>query len=310
MSTVDIYTKNLEKGQQKLNNAMKEGTKQIEKELQDKKEQKDILLSLIESYNGMRNTMKNFSNQSIQVATMLQKYSEIEDKISELEYDIIDLENRYSKMNKDLQKKDDDDEIDKMKQKMKTIDTNKQQKEKELLSNRNELRQIKKALSNFYEFGEVSNLLLLKNRKENISLTDYELVKTLGGRNNNVGLYKNNNGEHVVLKIFVVGQDYSKLKRQEELLLNLPKNPLILPINRIFYEKGVAYVEMPYIEGGTLREWMKTKKSVREIQNMLRLIAQGIICLHNHDIIHCDLNPENILIKMLNETALQMLSDN
>jgi serine/threonine protein kinase len=196
-----------------------------------------------------------------------------------------------------------------MKQEMKTIDTNKQQKEKKLLSNRNELRQIMKALSNFYDFGEVSNLLLLRNKKENISLTDYELIKILGGRSNNVGLYKNMYGEQVVLKKFFIGQDYSKLRRQEELLMNLPKNPLILPINRIFYKDELAYVEMPYIEGGTLREWMKTKKSVREIQNMLRLIAQGISFLHNHDIIHCDLKPENILIKKINETAIPILCD-
>lgn len=110
-------------------------------------------------------------------------------------------------------------------------------------------------------FGEVSILLLLK-KDENISLADYECKKTLGGRNNNVGLYKSINGEYVVLKKSFVGQVYSKLRRQEELLTNLPKHLLILQIKRIFYEKGVAFVEMPYIEEGTLKEWMKIKKSI------------------------------------------------
>jgi serine/threonine protein kinase len=305
MHKVDMYMKNLEKRRQKINSTMKEET---EKEIQDKKKQKELLGSVIESYNGIKRNMKSFAENSDQVSTLIKQYLEMEDKISDLEDDIKELEVGYSKKRKAMLKEDDDEKREKTEKDMQRILADKKQKEKELSTVRIELSKLKKTLSSFCEFGEVSKLLLPK-KNGNVSLADYELIKYLGGRNHNIGLYKNMYGEQVVLKKFFIGQDYSKLRRQEELLMNLPKNPLILPINRIFYKDELAYVEMPYIEGGTLREWMKTKKSVREIQNMIRLIAQGISFLHNQDIIHCDLKPENILIRNLNETAIPVLCD-
>jgi serine/threonine protein kinase len=303
MKSADGYYKNLKKAQERLDNSIKQGKKEIENQLKNKIEQKEALNLLLESYTGMKKNMEHFREKSEQVSELLNQYKGLEEKIIKIEDEVDDLECKCRKLNRALQKGEKDKQ-EGLKQTLKT----KEEKEKELIVKKKEVQQLLKQLSSFYEFGEVSKLLLPKKNVD-VSLEDYKFVRDLGGRNNNVSLYKNKQDQEVVLKKFLVGQDHSMLKRQEELLMNLPKNPLILPINRIFYKDEVAYVEMPYIEGGTLREWMKTKKSVREIQNMLRLIAQGINFLHNHDIIHCDLKPENILIRKMEETIIPVLCD-
>jgi len=58
------------------------------------------------------------------------------------------------------------------------------------------------------------------------------------------------------------------------------------------------FVEMEFVKGGNLREWLQNKKPD---QSDIRLTCFGILLgishLHTNGIIHCDLKLENIMIR-------------
>jgi len=134
-------------------------------------------------------------------------------------------------------------------------------------------------------------------------------VRDVGGSHSNVKLYRNYKEEFVVLKKFSIDHNRRALMRESSRINS--HHHLILPINNIFYHDDAAYVETPFIEGGTLRDWMNNgkEKTAIEIQNIIRLIAQGIQYLHDRGTIHCDLKPENILVKknVYDETCIPIL---
>jgi serine/threonine protein kinase len=303
MSSAELYNKNLEKAQQKMVEIINEGSKQIH-EIED---QRTYLEAVLEDYTGIKKNMYAFLQNSEKVRSLVKQYFDIEAKISDLEIEKSQLDSKYL-IQKIIKKGEEDDEKIKEAEKgIQEIDDCINKNNQDMQKYKKELRRLEKELRYFSDFGEVWNLLT-KNKNQKISLNDYEYIKNLGGRNNNVDLYKNKAGEFVVLKKLFISQDYSKLSGHD-LLLSLPRNPLILPVNEIFYINDTAYIEMPYVEGGTLRDWMKNKGSVREIQGLLRLIAQGISFLHHHDVIHCDLKPENVLIKKIGDTLVPVLCD-
>ncbi|MCK5354872.1 MAG: bifunctional protein-serine/threonine kinase/phosphatase, partial [Methyloprofundus sp.] len=62
--------------------------------------------------------------------------------------------------------------------------------------------------------------------------------------------------------------------------------------------KTCIYYATEYIEGETLREWMKShpKPYIREIRLILAQIAKGLRAFHRMEMLHQDLKPENIII--------------
>ena len=70
-------------------------------------------------------------------------------------------------------------------------------------------------------------------------------------------------------------------------------------IEAVFFEQTCGYIQMPYLEGGTMCNWLfgsekpdKNPKCLRnenEIQSTLQQILQGIQFIHKNNIIHRDL---------------------
>ena len=108
-------------------------------------------------------------------------------------------------------------------------------------------------------------------------------------------------GKECVLKEFLL-KDENGMKsfRKEIQSLGKLKHPNIVEIECFFIEEGEifrGYIEMPFYEGGNLKEWIKNKKpSELQIQRILSQILKGIEFIHSKDIIHCDLKPQNILM--------------
>lgn len=93
----------------------------------------------------------------------------------------------------------------------------------------------------------------------------------------------------------------------------------IMPIYEYGEQEDVAYLVMPYVIGGTLRQMLEKRRilPLNETLSIIEQIAAGLDYAHARGIIHRDLKPANILfhadgrvvladfglVKMLNETA-------
>jgi formylglycine-generating enzyme required for sulfatase activity/predicted Ser/Thr protein kinase len=58
-----------------------------------------------------------------------------------------------------------------------------------------------------------------------------------------------------------------------------------------------SFIAMEYVEGETLRVWMKTRQATtQEVVVLIHQLLDGLRALHKRDIVHRDLKPENIMV--------------
>ena len=57
---------------------------------------------------------------------------------------------------------------------------------------------------------------------------------------------------------------------------------------------------MPFLENGELRTWVANKgPSVTERKHVLHQVVEGLQFLHSNDVVHGDLNPDNVLVSLM-----------
>lgn len=90
---------------------------------------------------------------------------------------------------------------------------------------------------------------------------------------------------------------YARFLREAEAVSNLD-HANILPIHSYGEQDGLPYIIMPYMPGGTLREYIKSRGrlSLTEAQWFLQQIAAALDYAHEHGCVHCDVKPANILL--------------
>jgi serine/threonine-protein kinase len=71
------------------------------------------------------------------------------------------------------------------------------------------------------------------------------------------------------------------------------------------------YLVLEYCEGGTLRDLMSLQApmSYAQILNYIQQILRGLAHAHDQGVIHCDVKPENILLKPVADSWLLKLTD-
>lgn len=72
----------------------------------------------------------------------------------------------------------------------------------------------------------------------------------------------------------------------------------IMPVHEYGERGNLAYLVMPYISGGTLRDEMEREcpMPLAKVVNYLDQLAAALDCAHAHGVIHRDIKPANILI--------------
>ncbi|WP_020410207.1 protein kinase domain-containing protein [Hahella ganghwensis] len=77
------------------------------------------------------------------------------------------------------------------------------------------------------------------------------------------------------------------------------QNPYIVQVYRYFDANGTAYIVMEYVEGKTLRKMIKEQGRLdqRALMPLLLPILDGLSDVHNAEILHRDIKPDNILIR-------------
>ncbi|MBO0793045.1 MAG: serine/threonine protein kinase, partial [Ktedonobacteraceae bacterium] len=100
---------------------------------------------------------------------------------------------------------------------------------------------------------------------------------------------------------------YTRFLREAEAASKLD-HPNILPIYSYGEQEGIPYIVMPYMEGGTLADYMSRRGplSPKEAQWYLEQIASALDYAHGRGFVHCDVKAANML---LDRQGHIMLSD-
>ncbi len=102
----------------------------------------------------------------------------------------------------------------------------------------------------------------------------------------------------------------SKLLRELRFLLTL-QHENIVTCTALMHHQNYRYLVMEYCEGGTLRDLMNHSKtlSVQQCLDLINEILLGLEHAHGKNIIHCDIKPENVLLKITAKGWLAKISD-
>ncbi len=87
-----------------------------------------------------------------------------------------------------------------------------------------------------------------------------------------------------------------RFRRETDAAASL-EHPNITPVHEYGEQDGLAYLVMPYISGGTLRDELEREGPLplNEVANYLEQVAAALDFAHEHGVIHRDIKPANIL---------------
>lgn len=146
----------------------------------------------------------------------------------------------------------------------------------------------------------------------------YKIVKSLGrGGMGEVFLaYDTEAKRHVALKQIRSDLKTSPIVKKrflrEAIISSILSHPFIIPIYDI-HLKEPYYYTMPYVEGKTLKEILKTSKIDKNhpigssIPTLIRIflnVCEAIAYIHSKNILHRDLKPDNIIIGKYGEILI------
>lgn len=105
---------------------------------------------------------------------------------------------------------------------------------------------------------------------------------------------------YVAVKV-LYGSDEPFVRRfeHEALAVGALSHEHILPLYDFGEQQPWYYLVMPFIEGGTLRDYLQKRErlTVEEAGSFLEQIASALQNAHDHDVVHRDVKPSNILLR-------------
>lgn len=84
--------------------------------------------------------------------------------------------------------------------------------------------------------------------------------------------------------------------RREALALAQIEHQHVVKVHRVDLEHDRPVIEMEYVDGLTLRQWAKLKRTWREIVGVYLDAARGLAAIHEAKLVHRDIKPDNLLI--------------
>lgn len=89
----------------------------------------------------------------------------------------------------------------------------------------------------------------------------------------------------------------------EEKILSFLNNPNIVKVHNVHESREYTFIVMEIIEGGSLKSFIENRIKAHnpisddECSQIIKQILLGLDTIHNHHIIHRDINPNNILFR-------------
>jgi eukaryotic-like serine/threonine-protein kinase len=89
-----------------------------------------------------------------------------------------------------------------------------------------------------------------------------------------------------------------RFRRETDVVASL-EHPNIMPVHEYGERDGLAYLVMPYISGGTLRDELEREERLplEKVVLYLEQMAAALELAHEHGVIHRDIKPANILVR-------------
>jgi serine/threonine protein kinase len=137
---------------------------------------------------------------------------------------------------------------------------------------------------------------------EGFTLGRYELRRRLaqGGMSEVYLAYDRRVRRQVAIKV-LYGRDVSFVRRfeREALAVGALSHNHILPLYDFGEQSPWYYLVMPYIEGGTLRDYLFKRKqlTLEEAASFVDQIAAALQYAHDSKVVHRDVKPSNILLR-------------
>ncbi len=137
---------------------------------------------------------------------------------------------------------------------------------------------------------------------EGLTLGRYELRRRLaqGGMAEVYLAYDRRVKRQVAIKV-LYGRDESFVRRfeREARAVGAFSHEHILPLYDFGEQRPWYYLVMPYISGGTLRDYLLKRKrfTLHEAASFTEQIASALQYAHDHGVIHRDVKPSNILLR-------------
>lgn len=133
-------------------------------------------------------------------------------------------------------------------------------------------------------------------------LGQYRIVELIG-RGGMASVYKAHQGalrRFVAIKVlptyFANDPDFSERFRREALAVAQLEHPNILPIYDFGEERGTAYIVMPLVSGGTLRDRIGPPCSAEWSLGVCEQVARALDHAHARNVVHRDVKPANVLL--------------
>ena len=107
-------------------------------------------------------------------------------------------------------------------------------------------------------------------------------------------------GRHVAIKFLSDNLADAKARRRfqrEAQMASSLNHPHIVSVHDIGEFEGRQYLVTEYVDGGTLKDWVKDKRRTpKEVAELLTGVADGLAAAHQAGILHRDIKPMNILV--------------
>ena len=135
-----------------------------------------------------------------------------------------------------------------------------------------------------------------------VQLGPYRVVERIG-RGGMATVYKAYHEaleRYVAIKIlpefFAEEDEYRERFQQEALSVARLRHPNILAVYDFGQERGIAYLVLELINGGTLADRLGTRVDIHDTVALLKPIAGALDYAHATGVLHRDIKPSNILV--------------
>jgi serine/threonine protein kinase/Tfp pilus assembly protein PilF len=140
---------------------------------------------------------------------------------------------------------------------------------------------------------------------------DYESLEEIGRGGQGVVYRAHQKSLNRTVALKVIGLGYwateahlKRFRREAEAAASLDHS-CIVPIYEVGEREGSCYFSMKFIDGGQLDEVARrTPMSIRQAAELIAKVARTVHYAHEHDILHRDIKPGNILVDAKGEPLL------